>query len=79
MYRHNTYVVHDALTGLIVATLVLACLKILDVIDWSWWGVFAPVLLVPSLVGLGVIYCTVIVATVIVRLAVESLVERLWK
>lgn len=79
MDRNNTYVVHDALTALLSTTLVLVGLKLLDLIDWSWWGVFAPALLLPCLVALCLLYFTVVITSVIVRLAIESLVERFWK
>ncbi len=79
MDRNNTYVVHDALTALACSTLVLAGAKLLDLIDWSWWGVFAPMLLLPCLIGMCVIYFTVVIASILIRLAIESLIERIWK
>lgn len=75
----TTYVVHDALTALVSTTLVLIGLKLLDLIEWSWWGVFAPVLLPVGLIGLGVIYFTVVIASILIRLSIESVFERLKK
>lgn len=75
----NTYAVHDAFTTLIVTTMVLAGAKLLDLLDWSWWGVFAPVLLIPGLIGMCAVYFIVVCASILIRLTVESLIERYWK
>ena len=51
-----------------VLQVVFIVLKVVDVIDWSWW-----VVLIPAFVSLGVLFLVVFIA-----LVVAAFSERTW-
>lgn len=52
----------NLLNTAVAVTIVFVVLKLADVIDWSWWWVFSPLILTVSLVVLATL---VVAATII--------------
>lgn len=69
--QSSAWHVHDVSTFLAAVTLVFITLKLFDVIDWSWWAVFSP-LVVPFIpVFVITAYIALVgVATILVALVV---------
>ena len=50
--------------GFILLTVIFACLKLAGVIDWSWWIVFLPILV---LIGLAAIVLVVVFLLLVLK------------
>lgn len=62
MSKETKTVVQQKSLGLTsILTLIFVVAKLLNVIDWSWWLVFAPTLVSLGIIGIVLLICLIII------------------
>jgi hypothetical protein len=69
--------VEDAGSLLFALTVGLAFLKFCNVIDWSWWGVFAPMLLPVAAALVLMLYFVFVGVVVVITTLIAVFIERI--